>query len=211
MRLLVLVISLALAAGAMAEGKPKPKSTAKQLDKATPILATTADDGDADNAGDTSEAADAKEKANKTKTRAQDYNSSRSNTTALKGGPESDTGNLGRSRSAERNKGQQGDIASEGKRRGKAQDYNSSRSNISTAVGNDLGKENRCSIGTLDCDDDGDSVPANERCGNGVDDDCDSIDEKDAPANHNTTRSNRTQPVDDGDDPVVSKRPGKKQ
>jgi hypothetical protein len=62
---------------------------------------------------------------------------------------------------------------------GKAQDYNSSRSNNSSSV-------------ALDPDDDGDSVD-DSVCRNGVDDDCDSpVDE--APANHNTTRSNRTSP-----------------
>ncbi len=201
MRLLVLIVSLTLAAGAMAEEKPKPKSTVKQLDKSSPMLAPT------DSGNDDSGQAD-------NPTRAQDYNSSRSNTTTLREGPELDGDNAGKGdkgRAAERSKGQQGDIASSGKRRAGAQDYNSSRSNISTAVGGDLGKENRCSIGTLDCDDDGDSVPTNERCGNGVDDDCDSAVEGAAPANHNTTRSNRTQPVNDGDDPVVRKRPGKKQ
>lgn len=154
MRSVVLIVCLALAAGAMAEEKPKPRTVVKQIDKSSPALAATDDSGDA------AEATDAKEKANKTR----------------------------------------------------AQDYNSSRSNISTAAGGprgDLGKENRCSIGRLDCDDDGDSIPTKERCGNGIDNDCDSIDEKSAPANHNTTRSNRTQPTVDGEDPVVRKKPRK--
>ena len=150
MRLLVLIISLALASGALAEDKPKPRSTVKQLDKSSPLMSTSNPD-DADS------------------------------------GP-SDP-------------------------QTRAQDYNSSRSNVTTAVGDradDLGKENRCSMGRLDCDDDGDSVPTSEDCGNNADDDCDSaIDEKAAPANHNTTRSNRIQPVSDHNDPVVRKKPGK--
>jgi hypothetical protein len=206
MRSVVLIVCLVLAAGAMAEEKPKPRTVVKPVDKSSPVLAAT------DSSGDTAEAADAKEKANKTKTRAQDYNSSRSNTTSLAGNPESDASDFGMSRAAKRNKGQRGDEASSGQRQSRAQDYNSSRSNISTVAGDargELGKENRCSIGRLDCDDDGDSVPSNQSCGNGVDNDCDSVDERSAPANHNTTRSNRTQPAVDGDDPVVRKKPGK--
>ena len=204
MRSVVLIVCLALAAGAMAEEKPKPRSVVKQIDKSSPALAATDDSGDA------TESTDAKEKANKT--RAQDYNSSRSNTTSLAGNPETDASDFGMSRASQRNKGQRGDEASDGQRQSRAQDYNSSRSNISTVAGDargDLGKENRCSIGRLDCDDDGDSVPTKERCGNGIDNDCDSADEKSAPANHNTTRSNRTQPTVEGDDPVVRKKPGK--
>ena len=150
MRLLVLIVSLALASGAMAEDKPKPKSTVKQLDKSTPLM-TSGVSGD--------------------------------------------------------------DDAGQGEGQTRAQDYNSSRSNTTAAVGDradDLGKETRCTIGRLDCDDDGDSVPTDERCDNGVDDDCDSVDEKTAPANHNTTRSNRTQPQNDrGNDIIVRKKPGK--
>jgi hypothetical protein len=221
MRVLVLIVSLALAAGAMADDKkPKPKSTVKQLDKSSPMLMS----GDSGNPDDSATAADAREKANRTKTRAQDYNSSRSNTTSLRGGPESDASDSGMGRSSERNKGQQGDRASGGKRQGgdyngtrsnrsaAGRDYNSSRSNTSTAMPDrsdrDLGKENRCTIGRLDCDDDGDAIPATRTCGNGADDDCDSaVDE--APANHNTTRSNRTQPADRDNDRVVRKKPGK--
>jgi hypothetical protein len=150
MRLVVLFVSLALVAGAMAEDKPKPKSTVKQLDKSSPLMTSG-------NAGD--------------------------------------------------------DSADQTENQTRAQDYNSSRSNTTSAVGDradDLGKETRCSVGRLDCDDDGDSVPTDERCGNGVDDDCDSVDERAAPANHNTTRSNRIQPQNDrGNDTIVRKKPGK--
>jgi hypothetical protein len=209
MRVLVLIVSLALAAGAMAEDKkPKPKTTVKQLDKSSPMIMST------ENPGDSAEAADAKEKANRTKTRAQDYNSSRSNTTSLMGGPESDATDPGMGRSSMRNKGQQGDQASGGRRQGG--DYNGTRSNRSSGVVHrdiatrnvDLGKENRCSVGRLDCDSDDDSIPTKDTCGNGVDNDCDS-DVDAAPANHNTTRSNRTQPVDDDGGPAVRKKPGK--
>ncbi len=57
----------------------------------------------------------------------------------------------------------------------RAQDYNSSRSNTT-------------SVAALDDDDDGDSVPTDDVCENGVDNDCDSPRDT-APANHNTTRS----------------------
>lgn len=196
MRTLVLIVCLALAAGAMAEEKPKPRTVVKQVDKSSPALASTDDSADA------AEAMDAKEKANKTKTRAQDYNSSRSNTTMVAGEPETDKADLGKGSSDERNKGQRGDEASGGKRKGGnkkagARDYNSSRSNISTVAGDpdrDLDKESRCSVGRLDCDDDGDSA-----------------DTREAPANHNTTRSNRTQPAEDGDDPETRKKPGNRE
>ena len=207
MRSVVLFVCLALAAGAMAEEKPKPRTVIKQIDKSSPVLAAT------DSSGDAAEAVDAKEKANKTKTRAQDYNSSRSNTTTAVGKPEMDKDKVGKDHADKRNKGQRGDEASGGKREGesRAQDYNSSRSNTSSAMTVDpdreLGKENRCSIGRLDCDDDGDSVPGTESCGNGIDNDCDSVDERDAPANHNTTRSNRTQPTVEDGGPVVRKKP----
>ena len=188
MRVLVLIVSLALAAGAVAEDKkPKPRSTIKQLDKSSPMLMSD----DSGNPDDSATAADAKEKANRTKTRAQDYNSSRSNTTSLRGSPESDATDSGMGRSTERNKGQQGDMVSGDKRQS-----------------GDLGKETRCSMGRLDCDDDGDSIPTRDTCGNGADDDCDSAIDA-APANHNTTRSNRTQPVDSDSGPVVRKKPGK--
>lgn len=90
-------------------------------------------------------------------TRAQDYNSSRSNTTSLRA----------QDQRSDRPAGS----------RGKAQDYNSSRSNNSSRI---------------DTDSDGDSVD-DAVCAKGVDDDCDSATDE-APANHNTTRSNRTSP-----------------
>ncbi len=150
MRILVLILSLVLAAGAVAddEKKHKPHSVAKELDKSSPLLAP----GGSGTAGGPTEAADAKERHNRSK-----------------------------GRSSERNKGQQGDLASGGKRRG------------------GLGNENRCSMGRLDADCDNDSVPVRETCGNGVDNDCDGADTKAAPANQNVTRSNRTATAADTD------------
>ena len=66
MRFLILIGSLMLACSAIAEEKHKPLSATKELDKSSPMLAAEADDE-----GDTA-----------SNTRAQDYNSSRSNTTA---------------------------------------------------------------------------------------------------------------------------------
>lgn len=125
MRYLVLVATLLLAANALAD--KQPASAAKELDKSSPQLMQT----------DSPDAADAKEKHNRAKGRAQDYNSSRSNTTAAAGlhkegvvhrdlaSRNVDASDAGLDRATE---------ASEGKVR--AQDYNSSRSNT-TAVRED--------------------------------------------------------------------------
>ena len=176
MRVLVLIVGLALACSALADDKRKhkPVTVTKPVDKATPLMSS----GNPGNPSDSATAADAKEKANRTKTRAQDYNSSRSNTTSLRGGPR--------------------DRAS-GLPTGKRQH---------AADGGGLGKETRCSMGRLDCDDDGDSIPVDDACRNGVDDDCDGVVDE-APANHNTTRSNRTQPAHGDNDRVVRKKPGR--
>ena len=72
MRYLILFVSLMLAANALAE--EKPASAAKELNKSSAQLM----------GADLPDAADAKEKPNKAKARAQDYNSSRSNTTAAR-------------------------------------------------------------------------------------------------------------------------------
>lgn len=74
----------------------------------------------------------------------------------------------------------------------RAQDYNSSRSNT-TARSADYNSVRSNKTHTVDPDDDGDGVDT-AVCGNGVDDDCDGpVDaERVAPANHNTTRSNKT-------------------
>ncbi len=134
---------LVLAGNALAE--EKPKSVAKELDKSSPILASAnADSGSTDES--TTEqrgvASAGGGSSSQGGTRAQDYNSSRSNTTALR------------------------------------QDK----------------------VGDLD----GDGRPDVAVCRNGVDEDCDDTDADVRPANHNTTRSNRTQardrsPGGDGD------------
>lgn len=81
MRSPVLIVCLALAAGAVAEEKSKPKAVVKPVDESSPAMAQT----DSENTDETAIAADAREKTNKAKTRAQDYNSSRSNTTMVAG------------------------------------------------------------------------------------------------------------------------------
>lgn len=140
MRYLIVIAGLALAANALAE--EKAESVAKELDKSSPQLVS------AETPSDSTGAADAKEKHNTSKSRAQDYNSSRSN-------------------------------------------------NSSTA------RDDR--PGDLDRD----GRPDVAVCRDGVDQDCDDAEERAAPANHNTTRSNRISPADDGNDRVVRKKPGK--
>ena len=145
MRYLIMIASLALAANALAD--EKPRSVARELDKSSPQLMS------ADAPSGTTDAAVAREEQDKSKqdqpkSRAQDYNSSRSNTTALR-------------------EDKQGDL-------------------------------------------DRDGNPDVSVCRDGVDDDCDDAEERAAPANHNTTRSNRLAPVDGGDDPVVRKKTGKR-
>jgi len=105
--------------------------------------------------------------------RPQDYNSSRSNNESTRAASGIDYNSSRSNNESDRS------VISDG-------DYNSSRSNndgIAMPVGGN----------DLDLDSDGDSIDE-AVCGNGVDDDCDSpVDaERMAPANHNTTRSNRT-------------------
>ncbi len=184
MRVLLLFLSLALAAGALADDKRKhkPVSVTKEIDKATPLMTQDNTGGP----GDSATAADAKEKANKTKSRAQDYNSSRSNTTSLMGGPQGDATDFGLSRSSERSEGQQGDSASDGKR--------SAGLHAEGAVHRDVGNESRCSMGRLDDDCDDDSVPTTD-------------------GDYNSSRSNNINGAADagpgGDDRVVRKKPGR--
>ena len=114
-------------------------------------------------------------------TRAQDYNSSRSNTTsARKGDVDKRAKKLKpkpRLSSAASKPGSPNSGAT------RAQDYNSSRSNTTSAI-------------ELDTDSDGDSIDARTcKPGNNIDNDCDDRSAPVAPltpANHNTTRSNRT-------------------
>jgi hypothetical protein len=88
----------------------------------------------------------------------------------------------------------------------RAKDYNSSRSNTSSRMQNKDGADYNSSRSNkthiVDPDSDGDSIPT-KRCENGKDDDCNAatpiargslekVRVRQAPANHNTTRSNRT-------------------
>jgi hypothetical protein len=98
---------------------------------------------------DPSDNNDAKDNDDQSKTRAQDYNSSRSNTTSR-----ADTMNAQDFASSRGTPAPQSNAT-------RAQDYNSSRSNTTTAI-------------VLDDDSDGDSIPTDDVCRNGVDDDCDS-------------------------------------
>ena len=72
MRLLILMAGVLLATGALADDKPKKVTVTKELDKSSPQLSAVANPSDD---------SDAKENDDQSKTRAQDYNSSRSNTT----------------------------------------------------------------------------------------------------------------------------------
>jgi hypothetical protein len=146
MRYLILLASLALAANALAD--EKPRSVAKELDKSSPQLVS------ADAPSDSTASVDAREKHNKAKSRAQDYNSSRSNTTAaadLQEGETDKEGVVHRDIAARKAQAREVGIrrateASDGKVR--AQDYNSSRSNTTAA------REEK--EGDLDRDGDGD-------------------------------------------------------
>ena len=113
-------------------------------------------------------------------TRAQDYNSSRSNTTSLR---QSDDPVLRKRPGRTTAKTEAVQPSRPPSRAVSAQDYNSSRSNIGAA-------------GPVDNDEDSDSDLMYDGCertvGDGVDDDCDGVRGTAAPANHNTTRSNRT-------------------
>ena len=135
MRLLVLIAGLALAVTTLAEEKPRHKSVAKELDKSSPVMANEAPSDDPAEATEAREKMD-KEK-NKSKTRAKDYNSSRSNTSSLMETEKTETDDPVKNRHSERNKGQQGDEASGGKRKG-GTDYNSSRSNNVNAAEDDI-------------------------------------------------------------------------
>lgn len=155
MRHLILIASLALAANTLAD--EKPGSATRELDKSSPQLMSA----------DAPEVADAKEKQKKSKGRAQDYNSSRSNTTSAADRHEdgvvhrdiaarkAEASDYGLSRATE---------ASEGKVR--AQDYNSSRSNTTAA------REEK--EGDLDRDGRADILA----CRDGADEDCDDGDDR---------------------------------
>ena len=136
MRLLILLAGLVLATAVIAD--EKPTTITKQLDKSSPVMMTT--DAPSDESDD-------KENADQSKTRAQDYNSSRSNTTSR-----ADTMNAQDFVSS-------GGTPAPRPNATRAQDYNSSRSNTTMAI-------------ELDDDSDGDSIPADDVCRNAVDNDC---------------------------------------
>ncbi len=180
MRLLVLIASLALAMTALAEDKKKPPTLTKQVDKSSPMLMSDSDNSDS--TGDDAKSAP---------TRAQDYNSSRSNTTSRSGV------------AADRNQGQQGESASNGKRSG-------------GVVHRDVATRN---MGAADLDNDGRNDAA---CRDGVDDDCDGVvdagNRGTTARDYNSSRSNNINGAVDpdsdgdslGDDRHVRKKPGKR-
>ena len=153
MKIFLFLASILLAGVASADSKVEVRVNRIDMAVAAPDDPGDTNGGDAANAG----------------TRAQDYNSSRSNTTSLRDQDE----NIDRPVSSG----------------GKAQDYNSSRSNNSSVV---APAPNNTKDRFIDPDDDGDGIDT-AVCGNGVDDDCDGPVDA-APANHNTTRSNKTSP-----------------
>jgi hypothetical protein len=171
MRATLLIAILALAITASAEEKPRPKIT-KDIDKSTPILMQSQGGNDETH-------------TEMPQTRAKDYNSSRSNTSSLM--PEKDGGDYNSSRSNKTHTPARANNNGGGKRPGT--DYNSSRSNNSGIVDPDN-----------DCDSAGCPETRPVRCKDG---DCKSATPiaqgslnktraGQAPANHNTTRSNRT-------------------
>ena len=183
MKYLILVVSLVLAGNALAEDKPK--SLAKRVDKSSPALMETAPPTD------TSEALDAKEKANKTKAQsaqadgvvhrdvaarsagASDFGMSRAtevrapvanqNTSrSNRGGASAAPPAEGADYNSSRSNKTHAPSSGEGESGGtRAQDYNSSRSNTTSLRENDA------------ADFDGDGRPDLLVCRDGVDQDCD--------------------------------------
>lgn len=150
MRALLVIALIAMVGTAAAEEKPKVKIT-KEIDKATPILMSIHEDD-----GDPNEAPAAK---------AQDYNSSRSNTTSVMSTEKSAAPRTARPGKPSSPKGT------------RAQDYNSSRSNNinaanpdSTSTDYNSSRSNNIN-GAVDPDSDGDSVPT-KVCTDGEDNDC---------------------------------------
>jgi len=181
MRSLIVIAGLILATGAFAEDKPKPIKVTKPVDKSTPVLMTT------DGSSDSAQATDAKEMHNRSKSRAQDYNSSRSNI-----------------RARSRSHAQQGDLDGDGRQDAACRDgvdndcdgvasaapanHNSTRSNRSRAQDYNSSRSNKSS-GKIDTDDDGDSVLEEVRC---------------------SMASDACIDPGDGSDRVVRKKPGKR-
>jgi hypothetical protein len=150
MRYLILITSLALAGAAFADDKST--STTRELDKSSPLLMTSGD-----SSGTTDSSA----------TGQRDAVSGMASGKRQHGSAPADAGSSSGASGSTR-----------------AQDYNSSRSNTTS-----LREDN---AGDLDRDGRVDVVT----CGNGKDNDCDDTDRAASPANHNTTRSNRTRAQD---------------
>jgi hypothetical protein len=150
MRYLILIASLALAGAAFADDKST--STTRELDKSSPQLMTPGDSSDTTDSSATG----------------------RHDPTS--GMPTGKRQHAAAPADAGSSSGASGGT--------RAQDYNSSRSNNSSARADTAG----------DLDQDG--RPDVVTCRNGADNDCDDTRRSASPANHNTTRSNRTRAQD---------------
>jgi hypothetical protein len=197
MKRLLILPALLLAGTAIADSEPEVRVNSIDMAAAAPEETVEAD-------GTTKERQDPSNlnsSRSNTSSRAQDYNSSRSNTTALREQDEKferadNAGTRARDYNSSRSnistlREQDEAFDRPAKPGTRAQDYNSSRSNT-TALREDVSGRKDKLDRRLDPDDDGDRVD-DTVCRNGVDDDCDSAIDA-APANHNTTRSNRTSP-----------------
>lgn len=159
----ILVLIASLAFAVCASADDEKKVPVKRIDMASPMAQAVTDE-------DT-------EAGRNRGALAQDYNSSRSN-------------NESRAQAQDYN-------SSRSNNESRAQvdgDYNSSRSNNINAVDSggadyNSSRSNKTHTLKLDPDSDGDSIDV--VCENGVDDDCDGV-RAAPPANHNTTRSNKT-------------------
>ena len=153
MKIVLWMLVFSVAGSVFAEDPPR---VSKRLDKTSPVLAEMK----------SSDTATADAQA----TRAQDYNSSRSNITTAKEKVDDQSCNRRNSPSANR-----------------AQDYNSSRSNneSSGVRATDYNSSRSNNVNGIA------SPAGGGATGGGQDNDCDGA-ARAAPANHNTTRSNKT-------------------
>jgi len=159
MRYLLLIASLALTGNALAD--EKLKTAAKELDKSSPQMTST--DSSSERAVKNEVKAEAGDfglsRANersKGQVRAQDYNSSRSNTTAVREDKVGDLDGDGRPDVVTCRDGVDEDCNDADAGPTRAQDYNSSRSNISTSKlepddDRESLREVRCSTRSADC------------------------------------------------------------
>lgn len=204
MRYLIMIASFALVGTAVAEDTPN--SSTRELDKSSPSLVSPRDAASGMSTGKRQHAAAPGDTGSSTgATRAQDYNSSRSNTTALRGDTTGDLDRDGRPDVVTCGNGVDNDCDDTG-RAASPGDYNGTRSNRSGEASprnHNASRSNRSS-GTraqdynssrsnnssarLDPDSDGDSTLREVRC-SVTSDDC----------------------VSDagGDDPILRKRPGR--